>query len=207
MARRGRKKIFEWDFVSSSGVSMKVPVHILHSKSDQKFEVDLPDYDINEHHADVNELRKAVFAQLAERLTVSWSPFLYVAVSGSAHPCEEGADEHYQMQADLKLEVKPLEIGTRPDGSKCHRERAYRTVHDGLPDAGKDEKDRWHSHQPMRAYVPDTLANRAALNDLANRFQALLDKLEEFLSPEMIERTLACSLFPALPAPPQEPSS
>jgi hypothetical protein len=219
MAKRGRKKIDTWEYKGNDGAKLLVPVYIINDAYNHKedireiqFEVDLPDIDVKERDADLNALQVTVFKLIAEKLLVKWEPFLWVKVSGSAYPFDmkkRNAYDHLTME--VNIEVTPIEIGTMPMGGKIHRKTGYSETSEGMPATGEEEKSSYgyscySSRQPpQRSLVPDTPANREALNDIALRFEALIQNLRRLLSTEQVEQFLANSLASnLLPAPKEE---
>lgn len=93
-------------------------------------------------------------------------------------------------------------IANDPTNKNKNRNRIF----DGWPDVGLDvmseEEYRsrsrsWYDpthNRSMRALIKDTPENRAALNAIRDSMEALLVRLETFLSPDHIEQALAAAL-------------
>jgi hypothetical protein len=76
----------------------------------------------------------------------------------------------------------------------CDGHTYYRGATSGWPEVGKEPESTrgsyWQSNE-MRSLVPDTAENRAALDEIARGFEALMQCLSDLLSPEQAEKTLA----------------
>lgn len=107
--------------------------------------------------------------------------------------------------ADLQLvvEVQSWHMATTPTGEKLSRRvdefRSSNSTQEGWPEVGIPAKeDRFYSDSDtevkVAALVPDTPANREALNCLSRELQKLIDKLVGLCTPEVIQKTLASAI-------------
>src|SRR5438105_3225061 len=88
MARRGKKKIVEWDY-DPDGVGLKIPVYMTESAGELQFRVSLSEPEIERWHSDINILKDIVFKELKEKLAIDWRNMLQVEVDGDYHELSE----------------------------------------------------------------------------------------------------------------------
>lgn len=107
--------------------------------------------------------------------------------------------------ADLQLTVRvqSYHLATTPTGEQLSRRvgefRSSNYTQEGWPEVGLrvDDSASWHSAETeiqVTALVPDTPANREALNSLSRELQKLIDRLVELCTPDVIEKTLASAI-------------
>jgi hypothetical protein len=103
----------------------------------------------------------------------------------------------------LTVEVQSYHLTTTPTGQKLSRRveefRSSNYTQEGWPDVGMPtEEDRGYrdsdTEVKVAALVPDSPANREALNNLSRELQKLIDKLVELCTPEVIQKTLTSAL-------------
>lgn len=106
-----------------------------------------------------------------------------------------------QAEFSLRVEIESHELTTSPTGQKLSRTidpyRNSRGAREGWPECGlKERRSRYSSETEtsVSALVPDTPANREAINALSRELQRLIDRLVEICSPQAIERTLAAAV-------------
>ena len=201
MASDRGKKIDVWEFVVNH-VKVSVPVKLRATGrygDTSDFFVRDETLSLSDHDSDINLLKSRVQKHLSEHLRVEWERFFYIEFRGDLprqppEPDEDVSEDDDSDQDGLsvgiesRFQVTEIEIGEKPDGSKCWRKwNKYGSSRssDGLPETGRDT-DRWESRPAMRCYVPATKENRAAIEKLRDAFLLLHGRLSEFLSPEMV---------------------
>lgn len=238
MTRPPGKKIDTWTF-TIDGQRVKVDVRMdPGARTDFLVRHDLATGErISLRNPDINALRKEVEDALRAKIRVHWERFLYIETCGGLEPSLEGAAQKArlteesqagetwarhdwladaQLHALLRLDYRTIEIGTRADGSQCYRELASshgHNVHEGLPHLETPDSEergfRSDDYPTQSAYLPDTPANRAALELIRAGLDLVRQRLQELLSHETIAATLQQVLTsPAvvgLPAPPPPP--
>jgi hypothetical protein len=201
MPQKRPKKIITWRYDDGAGRTMDVPVYQVTKHDGIWLRVELPELGVREECSDVNLLRERVFAAIGDRLMIHWAPFLRITAEASAYGLDDFAEET-DRNADLHLEaglrVFRIEVGTRPDGSTCHRGPGYSSsVHDGLPalDDGEDSDTR---HE-VESLLPDTPANRQVLVELGLRFFESGKAACSRLDPRNVDRLGADGSIAGLP--------
>jgi hypothetical protein len=218
MARREEGKKFETleYHDREDGVRIKVPVRMVKSARsnyadtdrDARFEfvVTMPDFAIHDRDKDLNALRDRVFEEIKKKRSTTWEDFLHVFAGGdfpttgdyaNSQPdsyafAEEGC-EFVSLDVALKLDVRPVRVGTRYDGTKVHTEDRSHHTSEGLPRLGPGEEP-WsgHSNRTRGIYslIPDTLENRAALVEIVKAMEKVHEMLRHIVHPDNIHRTL-----------------
>jgi hypothetical protein len=217
MGRPGEKKVATWKYESRAG-TLDVPVYMIDYSQKGRYEqqqagkvavfrVKLDDPEIRLENTDINALKTEVWAAIKDKLSIVWRDMLYVQTEGNAHGIDAKDPEGYRRKGErgagkVEFDYKPVQI-TEFNGKKMsrHLESVYNgnstwsTASEGWPEVGhpsryhygKDKVDR----SEVRALIPDTPENRAALDQIADGFKALHKRLLGLLSPKSIERTLA----------------
>jgi hypothetical protein len=142
---------------------------------------------------DIEALRKAVWEKLDEQFQIKWERYYKVQITQ--------ARIYDGIGAAMEFSYHDVEKGTAHDGTLLLREyQTYRSEYKVAPWPGsfKDERGK------VIACIPDTKANRQALEEYAKRLNALREKLAETLRPEVILQTLANLNRLALPPPAKE---
>lgn len=170
-------------------------------------------YTKNNEPEPIDTFEKRFRAAVTKEVTVTWAPYLQIEVSGSSaledtRPIyawigrvDDKLRNNNDLRLDLSIAVHRVEIGVASTGEERHRSsRTQGRVQAGRPTTGI-ETARWHGKgAAVTALVPDTEANRAALEALRAGMHTLTAKLLEFLHPDRIEHTLA-NAGKLLPAP------
>mgnify|MGYP000110483116 CR=1 FL=1 len=150
---------------------------------------------ISDKDADV--VRAGLLVRLRGLVLVVWSPYIHVCVGGS---------EDYQGLSISKVYVL---VGTRPDGSKCHRDRAFicdgHFVHgdaakkgewmadghidDGLPDIGPVEGPR--STIENYSLIPYDQAVDARLDVIIERLLILRKQVTELITGSDVDKIVS----------------
>ncbi len=157
------------------------------------FQVLHEDPPIDERGPDLSVLVRAAETLLRSQLSIEWAPFIEVYVDAEDN-CVYASEGEALFQAKLAVRASLLDIGTRPDGTKLHRIRSkgfgsstHYTTHDGMPED---------------AVVPDTPANRARLQVIADGLQRLATNLTSMLSQDRVLKTLQDVRMLGMLAPP-----
>ncbi len=228
-SRRGVRKFTEWVY-HDKDVKLKIPVQVndrsasgVSYPSDESpivFQVKMEDPPIDLKHADVNELKKLVWAEVKGKVAIEWKPHIFIEFHGSAEPINmapKREGDHWrpfqQKYTSVRLDVKFLDLAELSNGQQYHR---HRTDHhtsltqDGWPEVGP-EKESSHFRKDegrMRGMIPDTPENRQAINNLINGFNALIASMQHILSPAVLpvalEQLVRVGNLKALPAPVQK---
>lgn len=197
MGRRGEKKIITWRY-QKGGNTLDVPVYQVadgHSGG-VTLRVNLPELDICVTNSDVNALQMEVFKLVGERLRLKWEWFLYIKINGSSYNIDYfvgGEVLNPHLRFDTAVAVSRVEVGTRPDGTRCYREAGHAGISEGLPHLGTEDgsKRSWGDNPVTYAMVPDTPGNRKALVTIGKALVRLDRELRKFLSPDTIHATLS----------------
>jgi hypothetical protein len=221
MGRRGEKKVTVWKYEKDKAslditvylVDASGGRHYS-SREDGAttfFRVEISDLDIREEHPDINILKHQVWAELDKKLAIKWTDWLYVEVSGDIDtivrkldadddPVEDPLDlVSEKARCNVVIEYSRLQLGQigdqkmQRDLNNYHQGKTYyNTAREGWPDVGASEPDRWYKKsREMRALVPDTAENRAALDAISAGFDKLLQRLRDIMSPDKVLATLA----------------
>jgi hypothetical protein len=218
MAKKPAGKKFDtWEYADqAAGIRVKVPVYTGGSGGKIVFRVELEEFAIRKEDSDINRLKDQVFAEIKAQRSTTWTGHLYVycggAMSGllafesAAAAREEGESsscDEESLGAEFRLMIRPVAIGTRPDGSRCYRDRRYygaRAV-DRMPPVGVNIESPpefsgfdSRSHRGTCALLPDTPENRRALAEIACAVEQLRRRLGTLLSPARIESSLGTIL-------------
>lgn len=199
MASDRGKKIDVWEFVINH-VRVSVPVKLRSSSNESaEFFVSDSSLDLTDADSDINALRKRVKAHLQEHLQVTWERYLYIEFRGKVPSAgrdddddDDEDEEGLSVHLDQEFEVSEIEIGTKPDGTKCWRNWGKYGGHrseNGPPETGTVD-DGWRARPVVRSYVPATKENREAVERLRDAFLKLNGQLMEFLSPDRVVASL-----------------
>ncbi len=194
MPRRRPKKIVTWRYDDGAGTTMDIPVYQVIGHDGIWLRVDIPELSIREECSDVNVLREKVFTAIKGQLVIVWKPFLLISAESITYDLEDFPETTHRnpsLRFDAGVRVVRIEIGTRPDGSTCHRKPEYgSSVRDGLPelDDGEDSETR---HE-VQSLVSDTRENRQALVELGRRLFEVGRELCARLDARNVDRALAC---------------
>lgn len=123
----------------------------------------------------------------------------------SAQEVRERTPKVRSIQLSLEVKVESYELATSPSGQKLSRRveehHSVRQAQEEWPETGHPEQDgnwrnRWgvETQDEVAALVPDTPANREALNQLARELQKLIDRLVAICEPEVIQHTLSSAI-------------
>jgi hypothetical protein len=206
MPRRRPRKIITWRYDDGAGTTMEVPVYQVINHDGIWLRVELPELGVLEECSDVNLLRDRVFTAIAERLVIRWAPYLWISAEVTCYDLDDFAGATHRnphLRLDAAVRVDRIEIGTRPDGSTCHRGLEYgSSVRDGLPtlDDGEDSDTR---HE-VESLMPDTPENRQALVKLARQFFNVGKEVCARLDRRNVDRLGTDGTIAGLLAPPRE---
>lgn len=139
-----------------------------------------------------NELREALEARFA----VEWEDYLYVTVGSPSIKFARGKVD----SGSLSIVLARVRIGTRKDGSKCHkfvkhsmgREYDDGPPLEGLPNQGKQVGG--HDHGRAFGMVLDTPQNRETLTAIVAGLRELRERVDSVLTDKdgaMVARRLA----------------
>jgi len=191
--------------------------HIRYGEDANKtfFEVHMDEPEIREKDTDINRLRETVFAQIKAKLAVEWKSMLLVEVSAShSRLFDKGKSPDTpdtEDDAGAKLVVnwerwqvakyKGKKISRRFNNYhkpwRIHDEKekpareVWNQAQSGWPD---DKDDRFSTQDQMpeiKALIPDTPANRVALEAITDAIENLYHNLAKLLASDKIEETLA----------------
>lgn len=214
MPKKGQTIIRRWKFEHVKQ-EVLIPVVLVdadeYRKTNEFFKVDLDEFDIHEKSPNLTTLRRRVFRKLEDRLKLDWQPFLHVTVAGRAEffPDSERAQNlNEAISIRLDIGADPVLLATTPSGQKVqkgHRKGVrgvgYRHDRREFIRASWPEVTRKHAKTTPHGYrfhddeisalVPDTPANRAALNLLSKDLGRLGDRLFELFAHDRIQETLA----------------
>ena len=168
---------------------------------------------------DVDKLREAVIEKLREQDRTVWKEVLHIEVIGGApykgklddddddEEYEEPTDYSHSFTEGLDVQWQKYEVGTKPDGTKCYRELGrFPDIRDGELEVGLESvEDFFHGERlrRMRAVVPATPENEAALREIQASLVLLAERVKDFMSPKKIKKTLQMSTARLLAAPKQ----
>lgn len=184
MKRKPGKKIDVWQLnINHTKVDVEIRMRV------GEYKTDLVAYLPEEYrkffwNEDINALRKEVVSYLTEHLQITWEKYFRVSFDG---------DSDINSSNDIvesKLDVEIFEIGTKPDGSKCHREYSEygeTSSYNGLPETGIGQG--WNN-TGQASLVPATPENTEALHKLLIAFKELNARVYQWLAPEVIEQNL-----------------
>ena len=139
---------------------------------------------------DIEVLRVAVMERLDSKHKIEWKKWLLVTVSSGYR---DSLDE-----SNVKFKWDDVYIAHLPDGRTVHRANRHQgdSIIDGLPETGKLQ-----GGERMVGLVRETDENVAALEELKSRLDELRGRMQKFLSPKEIEKTLATAAGRLLPSP------
>jgi len=147
---------------------------------------------ISDKDADV--VKSGLLVRLRGLVLVVWSPYIHVCVGGG---------EDYQGLSLYKVYVL---VGTRPDGSKCHRDRAFICgglsvyegewmadghIDDGLPDIGPvdgNHRSLTTENYGLIPYDPDV---DARLNVIIERLKSLRKQVTELITGSDVDKIVS----------------
>jgi hypothetical protein len=151
------------------------------------FKVELPEYDIMLDNTDVNALQAETYKLLDERLAVTWDPYLYLTIYGETKAVVPEAG-HRQPTSTMTLLADYVELaGTKWRGRSG---RFGRHVHDELPETGERHRGWVVGEKEVLSLVPDTPANREAVNILFSGLNDLKEALLKAMMPDRIQSFL-----------------
>ena len=197
MASERGKRIDTWEF-SINHVKVSVVVKMRANcdrRQTSEFFVRDDSYSLSESDTDINALKQRVESHLIEHLRVAWEPYFYIEFRADLpvvpDPDDEPDDEGdgFGVNVDANLKVQQIEIGTKPDGTKCWRVYSkYGGVRsqDGEPETGS-EKDRWGARECQRCLVPASPSNRDTIDGLRNAILSIHERLFGLLDPEDVD--------------------
>lgn len=162
------------------------------------------EHGICERSESVDAAKSQADAIVRERLAIRWEPFLLVTFEGP-RPHEMGdAHESTMFGAEMKIDVRRISVGTRPDGRNCWRYLApqFDTIRNGLPKTHdvpeEPEGDDPAIYAPWLgtdkktvAMVRDTPENVAELAAIVRGLAALNNRMHRVFSPSSLPRALA----------------
>jgi len=191
-----RVRVQKWTYEDASGNRRELEVFMQHIPvygSDDRetivqFNVALPDLDINEHHTDINELKKNVWAKLRERLTIRWEPWLLVTVECVAMSL---TSDHIDTKSHLNIEIERWELGEGAGGKFSRQPYANTRTRNGWPETGVNIDSYSNRVQSVVSLLRDTPEHRAALESLLTALGLLHQKLYDLLAPAQIAATIA----------------
>jgi hypothetical protein len=147
------------------------------------FGVDIPELKINLWSTDIEALRGAVMDALADHYAIKWEEYWIVEV-------EESFRTWKGNSAGVELDWTYIQVGETPEGETVHRMESSRG-------RGQDIRKGWPNLKEMgargttRALVLASDANTECLEEFARRLGQLRGRMQEFLSPENIDKNLA----------------
>lgn len=171
---------------------------------------------------DINRLREKVEAALRQQHDVLtgavWEDWLEVEVRGRLR--RDNRADTSTTEADLTITYRHIKRGVRPTGETCvvnsngiavpfpSAKRAGEPDPDAGPDVGESLSNirglgRGRDLEAEYSYIPATVENIQALDDLLERMQTLRENLSAFLRQDAVQQSLSglVSQSPALPAP------
>lgn len=188
MAGSRGKKIETFKF-QIDGVGYEVPVYMQRRHRETIFAayLHLPDEELRD--ASIDALETKIKEAMQRRKGLEWERWIYVTYSGGS----EGEDGDNKFRARSGLQYEIVEVATLADGEKTHRfadpNRYGRHAYEGLPDIGP--VDGFSDEDPeIRALIPETPENLAALHSIRDRFSSLNARLRKLLAPNTIQKTL-----------------
>jgi len=164
------------------------PPHETHKVS-FRVECDEPLFEFTGH--DIEALHAASWEKLDSHFEIKWTRWFLVKVSQES--IYEGVGTAMSFTYDT------VEKGVTHDGKELLRQDKWGRREKITPWPGRfvDRCGR------VQACIPETDANRAALEEFAKRVNLLRERLADFLKPEVIEENLrllgSCNLLPPVP--------
>jgi hypothetical protein len=210
MPRPRPKKIITWRYDDGAGTTMNIPVYQVTKHEGIWLRVEIPALGIHEECSDINLLRARVFAAIKDQLVIQWKSFLQITAGTTSFGLDdfvEATHTNPSLRYEVEVQVSRIEIGTRPDGSTCHRKPEFdSSVHEGLPSVDQGGDGEWW--REVHSLVPDTKENRQALVDLGCAIFQLGRELCGQLDSENVETAItqlikeaALAGMPVLPGP------
>ncbi len=131
---------------------------------------------------DCEVIRKTVFDALDKRYAVKWEWYYLVEIRPEKpyHGLGQGFCLQY---TDIEKGIDHNGFELLRERVRYHRDHSYRV--EPWPGEFRDEKGR------VQACIPATERNKAALREFEKRISDLRETMKHFLSPEVIESTLA----------------
>jgi len=207
--RSGGKKVLTWEF-RAKGSETVVPVTVFVEKCDEglrfkascdKLIGEFADPDINALHRSVEA---ALLDQAAALSGITWEDWFEVVVRGNNSDFEDS--RYSSLGASLHIQVNRLKRGNHPvtgdavtintNGIVVAFPKAT-SITDSLPQEGYL---RLSNRPEERSYIPATLENRRALDEILDRMALLRDSMAGLLSQDKVVDKLAAvgSLMPGL---------
>lgn len=140
---------------------------------------------------DIEVLRYSVFEALGEAFDEGFEEYLWISVDDSGYGFRDN-------ETGLEINYERVWLGKMPDGTECWQSTAHRrqSVQKGRPETGKDRREK-----KMRALIPATKENEAALERVFKQVENLRKNLQDLFSPKKIQDTIQSLQLTALPAP------
>lgn len=208
MSRLPGKKIDTWEWSKDRQV-FKVDVRMATDSRNggMQFGVVVKELDIDIWNKDIDELRKQVYAELANKVNLTWEPYLHIEVRGDTQILKldpkQDADD-YDDEADddkltkqeqrealqrvrdvnlqLVVEVQSWHLTTTPTGEKLSRRidqfRSSSHTQEGWPDVGTPEtEDRFYSDSDTEVKVAALVPDTPINREALNSLSRELQKL------------------------------
>ena len=163
-----------------------------------EFFVEMTDPKLHITGTDCEAIRRAVFDALDKRYAIKWEKYYVVEIRPES--------PYSGLGAGFCMSYRDIDKGTTFDGKVLKREYAHYSrghTYDVEPWPGefRDHKGK------VQACIPATPENEKALKEFTKQINKLRETLTKFLSPELIQQTLAnfAGLSNLLPSPDVSP--
>jgi hypothetical protein len=203
------RKVFDWYF-SVAGKRDRIPVEVkaFNNGGDVWFEAEVPHLLDKVRATDINILKEEITERLAAQVNlltnVEWEDWFEVVVTGDNSDFDDS--KYSALGANLKIQVNKLKRGVDPETG-----RVMTIINGAVTDfpistrLSDDENTRMSGFRVRdtaeRSYIPATVENRRAIDDILSRMEELRNSVADFLSQENIEESLGSDVLLALPRP------
>lgn len=190
MAGKVNRSFEHWTF-SINGVTEKVSVRIQEDKDGLFFRAFGSPTKLDLRDTDIRKLKKECQRLLEDHHKLEWKPYLYVTVHSDIQPDSlRSMDEvpGFGTEANISLKVEWYELTHDKKGNPLKRDRRCTWPMPKWPDVGPDDDSL--TNTKMRALIPDTPENRAALVKIFEGYDRVTKMIETLMSPEKIKETL-----------------
>lgn len=207
---RGGRKITTWTFKIAE-MLIKLDVRLVEKADRTFFYVEDAGYDISLESDNIDELKKQAYLHLNGQLKIEWQEFYYLSFSGELSESEarrhNGRDRKDQEddelansdQLDMQFEYRKILIGTKPNGTKCHKTVGdFSIAKEGEPETGIEHS--WRAEWKQRALLPVTPANTKAVQAMLQSLKEITSRVHQLLDPDKIQKNINAG-FRLLPAP------
>lgn len=166
-----------------------------------EFYVEMDDPQLYVKGTDCEAIRRTVFSALDKRYAIQWEKYYLVEIRPER--------PYHGLGSGFCLTYSDIEKGTTFDGKELKREYSYHrreySYHvEPWPGEFRDREGK------VQACIPATPENEKALKEFTRRIEELREAMKKFLSPELIQQTLADlanNFGNLLPPPPSAPKS